>query len=106
MGVSEGEIRRLSICEIETPQISATDRVSPKKPCNITDLQQAQAFKSILDQLLYLAFLCGVLVLAERISCLPTSVFTEVVVGKLSGMAQEGAELRKRKTPISLMYQG
>lgn len=68
-----------------------------QKPCDTTDLQQAQAFKSLLDQFLYLAFLCGVLVLAERIPCLPTSIFAEVVVGKLSGIAQKGAELRKGK---------
>lgn len=69
----------------------------PKKPCITTDLQQAQALKSLLDQFLYPAFLCGVLVLAERIPCLATSIFTEVVVGKLSGIAQKGAELIKRE---------
>jgi hypothetical protein len=69
----------------------------PAKPCSATDLQQAQALKSLLDQFLYPAFLCGVLVLAERVPCLPTSVFTEVVVGKLSGVAQKGAELIKEK---------
>ena len=37
----------------------------PKMPNDITDLQQAQALKSLLDQFLYPAFLCGVLVLAE-----------------------------------------
>lgn len=67
----------------------------PKRPYDITDLQQAQVLKSLLDQFLYPAFLCGVLVLAERVPCLPTSVFTEVVVGKLSGVAQKGAELIK-----------
>ena len=71
--------------------------IHPKKPMYTTDLQHAQALKSLLDQFLYLAFLGGVLVLAERIPCLPASVFTEVVVGKLSGIAQKGAELVKKE---------
>lgn len=68
-------------------------------------LQQTQALKSLLDQFLYSAFLCGVLVLAERIPCLPTSIFAEVVVGKLSGIAQKGAEQRSCLEG-SLMMQG
>lgn len=68
-----------------------------QKPCDTTDLHQAQALKSLLDQFLYPAFLCGVLVLAERVPCLPASIFAEVVVGKLSRIAQKRAELRKRE---------
>jgi hypothetical protein len=46
---------------------------------------------------------CGVLVLAERVPCLPTSVFTEVVVGELSGVAQKGAELQEGLQSLRLL---
>lgn len=71
-------------------------------PWSSTDLEQAQALKTLLHQFLYLTFLRHVLVLAERISCLATGIFTEVIVGKLAGLTQKGAELSKGKM-ISLL---
>jgi hypothetical protein len=80
--------------KMDTPYLPLI-KSCPQAPYNITDLQQAQALQSLLDQFLYSPFLCDVLVLAKRVPCLTASIFTEIVIGKLSRMAQKGAELNK-----------
>lgn len=48
-----------------------------------TYLHKTQILQTILNQLLYPALLRFLLMLTERISCLSTRIFAEVVVGEL-----------------------
>jgi len=68
---------------------------SSPRMARVIYLQQTQILQSSLDQLLYPSLLRLVLVLAEGVSRLATGIFTEVVVGKLGRLPQQGPELNK-----------
>ena len=76
---------------------SGAGQVLPKLHAYPTNLHQAQALQAFLHQFLYLTFLRRILVLTEGVSCLPTSILPEVVVGELAGIPQQGAELRAKR---------
>jgi hypothetical protein len=67
--------------------------LSPASINTPTNLQQTQILQPSLDQLLYPTLLRLLLVLTEGISRLATGIFTEVVVGELGRLTQQGAEL-------------